>query len=138
MSRPRAARSVVMRMEIAPERKDFRALRELAEEVVDLVRTAVVEARLESRSERSRDSRGADSVERVKIRVDGYLEVGARASPMPFVPAGSEEADEPESESEPESDSEDDVSSEESELELSRSCGVAPFVVCCLAFAIRV
>ena len=135
MSRPRDARSVVIRMEIVPARKPFRARREDAEEAVERVRTAVVESRDGWRRARRRAKRGAEEVEWVKIRVEGYFDGTCRLALVSFDCGEVEELEELEEESESESE---EVSSAESELEVSESCAAVPLARGTSALAMRV
>ena len=68
MSRPRLARSVAIKMEVRPERKEERARREEALLDVDLVTVPIIGERDGDRRARRRDSLRAAAVERVKIR----------------------------------------------------------------------
>lgn len=139
MSRPRDARSVVIRMEIVPARKPFRARREDAEEAVERVRTAVVESRDGWRRARRRAKRGAEEVEWVKISVEGYFEEAGRLGSVSFDCGEVEELEELEEASEPESEPEsEEMSSDESELEVSESCAAVPLVKDTSALAMRV
>lgn len=139
MSSPRAARSVVIRMEVAPARKLLRARREDAEEAVDRVRTAVVDSRDGRRRARRRARRGAAELEWVKIKVEGYFDGACRAGLVSFDCGEVEELEELEEESEPESEPEfEEVSSDESELEVSESCAAVPLVKDTSALAMRV
>ena len=89
MSRPRAARSVEIRMQVWPAVKDWRIFERVRREdfvvlefvvvavvgfvVEERVKVAVRGARDGWRRERRRERRWADSVERVKIRTLGWV-----------------------------------------------------------------
>lgn len=62
---------MVMRIEIVPRRKALRARREVEEEAVLRVRTAIVEVRDGETRVSSLARRGAEEVEWVNIRVEG-------------------------------------------------------------------
>jgi hypothetical protein len=76
MSRPRLARSVASRIGVRPDRKAERARRDEAELEVDFVRVLSFGAREGERRVRRRDRRVVALVERVKIRIRGWIVEG--------------------------------------------------------------